>query len=46
MTEKLLRDTLKEALEKEAEIKNIYFVNIGCVICSHSGPGVIGISCM
>lgn len=37
---------MKEALEKEAEVKNIYFVNIGCVICSHSGPGVIAISCM
>lgn len=37
---------MKEALEKEAEIKNIYYVNIGCVICSHSGPGVMGMSCM
>ena len=37
---------MKEALEKEAEVKNIYFVNIGCVICSHSGPGVMGMSCM
>lgn len=37
---------MKEALEKEGEVKNIYFVNIGCVICSHSGPGVMGISCM
>ncbi|MCC3869573.1 DegV family protein [Terrisporobacter mayombei] len=37
---------MKEALEKESEVKNIYFVNIGCVICSHSGPGVMGISCM
>ena len=38
--------TLKEALEKEATIGTIYSVNIGCVICSHSGPGVIGISCI
>ncbi|UPA31348.1 DegV family protein [Terrisporobacter glycolicus] len=37
---------MKEALEKEGKVKNIYFVNIGCVICSHSGPGVMGISCM
>ena len=39
-------ELIKQALQKEAEIKNIYFVNIGCVICSHSGPGVMGISCM
>lgn len=37
---------LKEALLKEATVKELYFVNIGCVICSHSGPGVVGISCM
>ncbi|WP_419725177.1 DegV family protein [Terrisporobacter petrolearius] len=37
---------MKEALEKEGHVENIYFVNIGCVICSHSGPGVMGISCM
>lgn len=39
-------EIMKDALEKEAEIENFYFVNIGCVICSHSGPGVMGISCM
>lgn len=39
-------EIMKEALEKEAEIENIYFVNIGCVVCSHSGPGILGISCM
>lgn len=39
-------EIIKEALEKEVDIDNIYFVNIGCVICSHSGPGVMGISCM
>lgn len=39
-------EIMKEALEKEAEIKNLYFVNIGCVVCSHSGPGILGISCM
>lgn len=39
-------EIMKESLEKEAEIKNLYFVNIGCVVCSHSGPGILGISCM
>ncbi len=38
-------EIMKESLEKEADISNVYFVNIGCVICSHSGPGVMGISC-
>lgn len=37
---------LKEALLKEATVKELYFVNIGCVVCSHSGPGIVGISCM
>ena len=39
-------ETLRETLLKHAKVKNVYDVNIGCVICSHSGPGVIGISCM
>ncbi len=39
-------EIMRSALEKESQVKNIYFVNIGCVICSHSGPGVMGISCM
>ena len=39
-------EIMKESLEKEAEISNVYFVNIGCVVCSHSGPGVMGISCI
>lgn len=39
-------EIMKETLEKEATVKNIYFVNIGCVICCHSGPGLLGISCM
>ena len=39
-------EIMKEALKKESEISNVYFVNIGCVICSHSGPGVMGISCI
>lgn len=39
---------LKDALLKEATIKdvNLYSVNIGCVVCSHSGPGIVGISCI
>ncbi len=37
---------LKETLLKEATVKELYFVNIGCVVCSHSGPGIVGISCM
>ena len=39
-------ETLKKTLLNNTNAKNIYNVNIGCVICSHSGPGVIGISCM
>ena len=39
-------EIMKESLEKEAKISNVYFVNIGCVVCSHSGPGVMGISCI
>ncbi len=39
-------ETLRETLLKKAKVKNVYDVNIGCVVCSHSGPGVIGISCM
>ena len=37
---------LKETLLKEATVKELYFVNIGCVVYSHSGPGIVGISCM
>lgn len=37
---------LKDCLLKEATIGNLYFVNIGCVVCSHSGPGVLGIACI
>ena len=37
---------MKEALTKEAEIGTVYFVNIGCVITSHAGPGVYGMSCI
>lgn len=39
-------EILRETLLKHAKVKNVYDVNIGCVICSHSGPGVIGISCI
>ena len=37
---------LKNRLLKEYKIKDLYCVNIGCGICSHSGPGVLGISCI
>ncbi|WP_296644099.1 DegV family protein [Romboutsia sp. 13368] len=39
-------ETLNKTLLNKTNAKNIYTVNIGCVICSHSGPGVIGISCI
>lgn len=39
-------EVVKEALMKEAEIGEVYYVNIGCVVCSHSGPGIFGISCI
>lgn len=37
---------LKDTLVKLANVGDIYTVNIGCVICSHSGPGIVGISCI
>lgn len=39
-------NTLKDTLLKDAKIDKIYSVNIGCVVCSHSGPGIVGISCL
>lgn len=39
-------EIIKETLQSQTIVENIYFVNIGCVICSHSGPGVMGISCL
>ena len=39
-------ETLKNRLLEEYKIKNLYSVNIGCGICSHSGPGVLGIACI
>lgn len=39
-------EILKNRLLKEYKIKDLYCVNIGCGICSHSGPGVLGISCI
>lgn len=39
-------ETLRETLLNKAKVKNVYDVNIGCVVCSHSGPGIIGISCI
>lgn len=37
---------IKDMIIEKHKVKNLYFVNIGCGICSHSGPGVLGISCM
>ncbi|SCH61546.1 MULTISPECIES: DegV family protein [unclassified Romboutsia] len=39
-------DIMKDLLLKETSVNNLYFVNIGCVVCSHSGPGIVGISCL
>ncbi len=39
-------DILKETLYNETKVKDVHFVTIGCVICSHCGPGILGISCM
>ena len=33
-------ETLRETLLNQAKVKNVYDVNIGCVVCSHSGPRV------
>lgn len=35
---------VKSLLIDNFEVNNVYFVNIGCGICSHSGPGIVGIS--
>lgn len=37
-------EIMKNQLESKFDIGNVYLVNIGCGICSHSGPGIIGIS--
>ena len=39
-------DIMKDLLLKDTIVDNLYFVNIGCVVCSHSGPGIVGISCV
>ncbi len=39
-------EILKNRLIQEYKVKNLYYVNIGCGICSHIGPGVLAISCM
>ena len=39
-------ETLKARLVEQYKVKDLYCVNIGCGICSHSGPGVLGIACM
>ena len=37
-------EKMKNTLLDKFEVKEVYFVNIGCGICSHSGPGIVGIS--
>lgn len=37
-------EILKSQLMEKTTTGDLYMVNIGCVICSHSGPGVLGIS--
>lgn len=39
-------ETVKNMIIERYKLKDLYFVNIGCGICSHSGPGVLGISCI
>lgn len=36
----------KKMLLEKYNVSNVYFKNIGCAICSHSGPEIIGISCI
>lgn len=38
--------TLEKTLLDKANVNNLYIVNIGCVVCSHSGPGIVGIACI
>lgn len=38
--------SLKKILLEKYNISNVYFENVGCAICSHSGPNIIGISCI
>ena len=39
-------EIVKNKFMEEYKVKDLYCVNIGCAICSHSGPGVLAISCM
>lgn len=39
-------EIIKNTLTSKFDVGNLYCVNIGCGICSHSGPGIIGISCI
>lgn len=39
-------EAVKNMIIERYKLKDLYFVNIGCGICSHSGPGVLGISCI
>ena len=39
-------ETVKKLASEKLNVKDVYCVNIGCVVCSHSGPGIIGVSCI
>ena len=39
-------EILKKSILEKSQVKDIYCVNIGCVVCSHSGPGILGVSCI
>ena len=39
-------DTLKKHLNEEYKVNDLYCVNMGTAICSHTGPGVLAISCI
>ncbi len=39
-------DALKNHLIEQYKIKDLYCANMGAAICSHTGPGVIAISCI
>ena len=39
-------EIMKKSVLEKIQANDVYFVNIGCVVCSHSGPGILGISCI
>lgn len=39
-------DVIKSIFAEKYDVHNLYCMNIGCGICSHSGPGILGISCI